>query len=254
MNKDDAVALVKGPLGEEFRRFSASCAVPFFWGDPNGQDAEIENGSAFFLRWDNRAFVVTADHVYESYLQRRLISERVVCQLGTNLTIDPVDRLIDRRGRDPNNPSEPDKSEPDIATFLVTDEEIERSGKFAFTMPAFQPTPSKGVFFAGFPASARKKVRHAAYDLGIMSGLVVATSVSDRDISCHFDRECMIEAPEPPTRMGGMSGAFLAANVERSGLHFWQPAGVMYEFHDGFEIVKACRLDNNLLPDGRIRR
>lgn len=87
-----------------------------------------------------------------------------------------------------------------------------------------------------------------------MSGLVVASSINNRDVSCHFDRDYMVAAPPAPCDFDGMSGAFLAAVVDRNGVSIWQPAGVVYEFHPDLEILKASRLDTNLMPDGRIRR
>jgi hypothetical protein len=161
--------------------------------------------------------------------------------LGTGVVFNPVERLIDRN------------VDLDIATFRVSPEEIRRAKKIAFTMQSFVPQEGKGVFFAGFPRSALQQVdsRTATYNAGIMSGLVIASRVGDRNISCQFEREYMVLAPPQPCDMRGMSGAFLAAVVDREGVSLWQPAGVIYEFSDNYEVIFASRLDR-LGQDGRI--
>jgi len=244
MTKEEAIAQVNGPLGTVMREVSAFYAVPFIWGTPG---MEVRNGSAFFWRSDNAILLgVTASHNYEAYLEVRARSAGVVCQLGTDVTIDISKRLIDCRRN---------LKEPDIATFHVTEEEVTSAQKWVFSMSPCTPEVGKGVFFAGFPAAAREQVGSASYNLGIMSGLVVASSVNDRDITCHFEREYMVAAPSGPCDFGGVSGAFLAAVIDRNQqLSLWRPAGVVYEFQPSLEILKAHRLDTNLLPDGRIKR
>ncbi|MGH7001955.1 MAG: hypothetical protein ACREEA_10660, partial [Stellaceae bacterium] len=81
-----------------------------------------------------------------------------------------------------------------------------------------------------------------------------ASSVNDRDITCHFEREYMVAAPPSPCDFGGVSGAFLAAVVDRNPISHWQPAGVVYEFQPSLEILKAHRLDTNVLPTGHLQR
>ena len=243
MTKEEAIAQVRGALGTEMRRVAGYYAVPFIWGAP--AEEGLRNGSAFFLRLDGGIFAVTAGHNYEEYLRVKAQSLGIICQLGTDVTIDLSTRLVDCRRS---------VTDPDIAVFRVTEEEVERANKWAFSMPPFTPEVDKGVFFAGFPAIARTPLGPATYILGIMAGLVVASSVNDRDITCHFEREYMVEAPPSPCDFGGVSGAFVAAVVDRNGVSLWRPAGVVYEFQPSLEILKAHRLDTNLLPDGHIRR
>jgi hypothetical protein len=221
------------------RDTSAKYAAPFFWGNPSVSGI-WHNGSCFFLEWTKDApFGVTAAHVYQTCLADCASSERGVCQLGTGVVINPRERLIDL-----NN-------ELDIATFHISPEEIRRAEKMAFTMPYFVPQEGKGVFFAGFPGSALERIGNATYNAGIMSGLVVASRVGERNISCQLEREYMVHAPSQPCDMGGMSGAFLAAVIDGGNVSHWQPAGMIYECHDDFEIILASRLDR-LDPNGRI--
>jgi len=239
MTKEEAIALVQGNLGDFMRDTSAKYAAPFFWGNP-GVSGIWHNGSCFFLEWTKDApFGVTAAHVYQACLGDCARYQRVVCQLGTGVVINPSERLIDLN------------EDLDIATFRVSPEEVCRAEKIAFTMPLFVPQEGKGVFFAGFPGSVLERIGNATYNAGIMSGLVVASRVSDRNITCQFEREYMVHAPPQPCDMGGMSGAFLAAVIDRGGISLWQPAGVIYECHDNFEIMLASRLDRVGL-NGRI--
>jgi hypothetical protein len=104
---------------------------------------------------------------------------------------------------------------------------------------------------AGDIAGALVRIGNATYSAGIMLRLVVASRVGQENISCQFEREYMVHAPPRPCDVGGMSRAFLAAVIHRGNVSLWQPAGVIYECHNNFEIILASRLDR-LGPNGHI--
>ncbi len=87
-------------------------------------------------------------------------------------------------------------------------------------------------------------------------GLLVASSVSERDIVCYVEEEHLVETPHaagtapPDYDIRGVSGAPLVTHVERSGLTLWQLAGVIYKGAGG--MIFAARADY-ILPDGRLR-
>ncbi len=258
MTPDEAKELVAGPYGEAALKAVADYVSPIFWVVQNedGEEFVPNNGTIFFVDAGQGAFAVTANHVYQGYLDARSAYPRAECVILPKsfdsparqpLPFDPEARLIDR------------SPDPDIATFRMTAEELRLLGVTVITAwPPVIPEEGKGILFAGFPGHER--VLTAPYELGfgVYPGLAVATSVTDTQISCQFEREYAVETkgfPLPPPNYGtdGMSGAPLLTVVERNGLQHWALGGVIYEGSPNLEILLAARADR-ILPDGKLRR
>jgi hypothetical protein len=186
----------------------------------------------------DQVFAVTADHVLDAYLKaREKFGYEARCQLG-NLQIDPEDRLIAR------NPI------LDIATFAITHEEIRRTapGKLAMSFDPMVPQIERGVLFAGFPGTERRRINETEIEDGIFTALTVAENVTDREISGHFERERQVDKPGRPTApigydIGGVSGGPLVTIVDSGNLHYWRLGGVMTGYNTSFEIFYATRAD-----------
>ncbi|MBI3915536.1 MAG: hypothetical protein HY322_00825 [Betaproteobacteria bacterium] len=113
-----------GPFPRRLRRLAAAHVGMFSWVMvPHEGNPEIHNGSMFLLDCGQGPFLVTAGHVYTGYLAQRDSAKRNICQIG-NLEFHAEDRLIDLQKR------------PDIATFRVTDHEIQIIGKQIVTHTA----------------------------------------------------------------------------------------------------------------------
>ena len=116
MNRDEAIALVNGPLGEAIREIVVGYVAPIFIATPTGQgEWNFNNGSCFFLDCGKGPFLVTANHIFQEYLARKKEEPRTVCHIF-NLPFEPEKRLIDS------------SQDLDIATFRISLVEINMVG------------------------------------------------------------------------------------------------------------------------------
>lgn len=247
LSKEEAIALTRGPYATTVERAVAASIAPFLWRerDANG-DPKIRNGTVFFVSADV-TFMVTADHVFDAYLKaRNMFGNFSRCQLG-NVRFDPEDRLIAR------------SASLDIATFIISEDEIGRTGdgRFPMSFDPMKPATGRGVLLAGFPGLARRRLSEREIENGIFTALTVADNVTDREISGHFSREHQVDKPgrataPPGYDIGGVSGAPLVTMVDSANLHYWRLGGVMTGFSTAFEIFCATRADF-ILPDGTLR-
>jgi hypothetical protein len=133
-----------------------------------------------------RLLAVTAAHVYRGYLDAKLGARRVLCHIG-NVEFDPERRLV---GIGQN---------VDIVTFDFTYEELRRVGKQALVVadavlwPPPHPFSGQGAFLVGFPAASRLWLSWRAMSFGLYIGCPRINSVSDRQITCPFEREFWID-------------------------------------------------------------
>ena len=123
--------------------------------------------------------------------------------------------------------------------------------------PPLIPEEGGGVAFAGFPGHERIFEPPATFNFAPYPALTIATSVSERQISCQIERDYLVRSPgfgEPPLGydFGGMSGGPLFNTVERGGVLIWYLGGVLKEGHADLEILTASRADF-ILRDGALR-
>ena len=238
LSKEEAIALTRGPYADTVEKAVAGSADPFFWRERDeAGNFKILNGTVFFIETD-RVFAVTADHVFDRYSKaRQKFGFDARCQIG-NLRIDPEERLIAR------------SPVLDIATFEITQKEIERTapGKLPMSFNPMVPQIERGVLFAGFPGRERRPIGEGEIESGIYTALTVAHNVSDRQISGHFVRERQVDKPGRLTApfgydIGGVSGGPLVTIVDSDNLHYWRLGGVMTEFNANLEIFYATRAD-----------
>jgi hypothetical protein len=246
LSKEEAIALTQGPYAATVESAIAASIAPFLWRERDEEGhPKLRNGTVFFVSAE-KTLMVTADHVFAEYIEARdRFGDFARCQLG-NLRMDPEDRLIAR-------------SAPlDIATFAITPDEIRRTGdgKFAMSFDPMVPETGKGVVFAGFPGTARRRLSEYEIESGIFTALTVADNISERKISGHFDRERQVDKPGRPTApegyfIGGVSGGPLVTMVDSANLCYWRLGGVMIGFNTSFEIFYATRADF-ILGDGTL--
>jgi hypothetical protein len=213
----------------------------------------MSNGSCFFLDFSDRLFLVTAAHVYDGYLADKQKSgvTNIYCYIE-NIPFDPEARLLGYN------------RDLDIATFDFSYDELIKMGKHAISgspWPPPDPIPELAVWFGGFPGITRLWLRSNAISFGLSMGHVPITTVTDRQITCRFDREQFVSgetrrtAP-PGMDMGGMSGGplLLPLGTEEGQWHFCL-GGVISEARSGtdFETVVAVRA-HFINQDGTISR
>lgn len=248
---EEAQNLAAGDFGSVFSKIAPLYATVLYWTvemGAYGPNNKLRNGTTFFVDCGKGVFGVTAGHVYDEFI--KYAESGIRCQIGQSSQLfDLRERLIARGKR------------VDIATYRVATTEISLTGATVLTgwqreWPPKPPQVDKGVLFAGFPGVERKITGPRQLEFGIYSGLGVASSVSDRDISCVIEREYMVPTkdfslPPPGYDLAGMSGGPMLAVVQNE-IMGWRLAGVIYECgRNLLEIVKAARADY-IREDGTI--
>lgn len=245
----EARTLIKGEYGTESLKCLAHYAVPFFIAkaarfssleDLREKDLREENkilvgGTAFFVGFGDRPYGVTAYHVITEALGRD-VALRGLFPVQYE---GPAKYLLELADLDSRIIAQ-DKTR-DIATFKVSQTELERLGVSVLSAAPVVPVKGRGVGFAGFPGAQRELVNlrhHRGFPVmdicvAVFVGVGIATAVSDRQITYQFERDYLetspgFDLPPPDFDLGGMSGGPLLMKMEtQSGFEFWRPAGVI---------------------------
>ena len=139
--------------------------------------------------------LITAAHVYRQYLQDRRRVGPLVCQVA-NTTVKDLSGHLIACGNLSIPLDEPDR-EPDIATFRLSVGAADRIGERPLVASAadWPPPPKCGeqVMFGGFPAQERQFVSGNEINFGFHSGMTMATSVTEHQITVRLEREFMID-------------------------------------------------------------
>ncbi len=257
ITKKEAIELVKGPLGDAALKSVAKFAAPVFWESRRKKESSpITNGTMFLADFGKGCFAVTANHVYQGYLNDKAEFPKTTCWIAPEafeaggkdaIPFDLEERLIDQL------------EDPDIATFKVAENEADAIGTSITSLwPPILPEIGQPVVFAGYPGNERLKVGPRELSFAPLPALMIATSVSERQISCQFEREYLVQAPGfqelgPHYETGGMSGGPLFTVVERNGISRWHLGAVIKEGNASLDIVTAAPADC-ILKDGRLRR
>ena len=212
---------------KEYLKVATSYSIPLFWGK---SDSGISsNGTAFIIDTGARKFVVTAAHVYRSYIEQRHKEETDFCQLS-KINFDLENRLI----------SIPVNKEIDIATFEITQDEIELIGANILrgsnqSWPPSRPNENNMVVVSGFPGLERLRKEEDYYSFGYYCFNTPVNSISNRHFGCSFDRKYWKDAigkgfPPENYDMGGISGAPAIALIKSEAqVVSWRLAGIVYE-------------------------
>ena len=244
-------------LGDFFRKMDgwvAHCISYFRWNRRTliGTTA-LNNASCFFLDFSQRLFLVTAAHVYDGYLAAKLKSGKsnIICHVD-NIVFDPEARI---QGYN---------KDIDIATFDFSYDDLISMGKQAVTTtpwPPPEPNVDNTAFFGGFPGISRLWLRRNAVSFGLYLAHTLITTVTDRQITCRFDREAWVpiegrRIPPLGSDLGGLSGGpvLLPLGTEEGVWHCCL-GGVISQAQASadFEVVVAVRA-HFINPDGTISR
>jgi hypothetical protein len=261
LSREEAIAIMKGGLGEAELALAASFCAPLYWVNRiDVRQIEVKNGSAFFLDAGEGPFGVTAYHVVKNWQQDR---ESGCGPLRLGGEGNSVEFYFEDRAIAFHHGI-------DIATFRISPEEIKRIGKTIITgvqstWPPKPPTVNRGIYYCGFPQTETRQLTLQKVEFGCLRGSGVASSVNDRDVVTMIEREYLIPAgsrPAPPENFdfGGISGGVMITVVE-GRLRLWALAGMIYEGPStsadpneaipGFEIIRARRSDF-IRPDGTL--
>lgn len=215
---------------KEYIRLAASYSLPIFWGYKAGDTFNVNNnGTAFILNTGQKRILVTAAHVYRSYINHKVKGKAELCQLA-NISFDLEERLL----------SIPSGNSIDIATFRITEKEIQQLGAAVLrgsnkSWPPPRPEEQNMVIIAGFPGLERIRRDEDAFSFGYYCFNTPISSISDLHFGCCIDRQFWVDVlgcgfPPENYDMGGISGAPAIALVcSEAGIVSWRLAGVVYE-------------------------
>ncbi len=257
LSDEEKKNVLSGELGRQINTSGLAFAIPLWWIFRNNDNKwAIRNGSASLVDFGHSIFVVTAAHVYREYCEAKRTAVEIGCQLG-DVLLDPEERLIACH------------DDLDIATFRVCADEIRKIGKSIATLgppiwAPLNPLVRKFVFFAGFPAETRWITQERDFATVPYFATTPITSVTDRQITCRFDRDRMIDfsgggLPPVGYDIGGVSGGpmlmpTLVGDGAVEGI-VWRFAGVVVEASVGPDVmfgqVVAVR-GHYIQPDGQI--
>jgi hypothetical protein len=234
--------------------WAAQCISYFRWNRRTlvGTTA-LNNASCFFLDFSGQLFLATAAHVYDGYLEAKQKSGKrnIICHID-NVLFDPEARI---RGYN---------RDLDIATFEYSYDDLMTMGKQAIATtpwPPPEPIETNAAFFGGFPGISRLWLRRNAVSFGLHLAQTAITIVTDRQITCRFNREDWLpiegrRIPPPGTDLGGLSGGpvLLPLGTEEGVWHLCL-GGVIKQAQTSpdFETIVAVRA-HFINPDGTISR
>jgi hypothetical protein len=125
LSKEEAIAIMRGGLGEAELALAASFCAPIYWVIGRHADGApiARNGTAFLLDAGEGVFGVTACHVIDGWIRDRKAGTGPLC-IATNgnpLVLDWDNRVIAAHAG------------IDIATFRITPQEVANLGKVVLT-------------------------------------------------------------------------------------------------------------------------
>ena len=248
MNQAEATALLKGEFGKVLLENMMNYVTAVAWGEFSAGEFKIDNnGTAFFLDLGTGPFVVTAAHVYESYLLAKSGNLNLRCVLGS-LEIDLEARCIGHLG----------SGKLDIATFRIEPNELAETGKHICYGASQRVTEGSSVLIGGFPGREREKVAAQEYSFGLYVALTPVDSSSERHFGCALDRVNWIDTlgqglPEVGYDMGGMSGGpALLIQESPEKIISWALAGVIYNSSSKFCEIVLCHHSQFITSDGSL--
>lgn len=258
ISEEQAINLCKGDYGKETLKQIAHFAAPIFW-EYRGVKGDLRqnNGSIFFVNAGKGIFAVTAKHVFDGYLEK--FNKSIITDFGIIpdnyrspgreiINIPIHERLID------------DDPDLDIATFSVTESEMEEIGSHVITAwPPKTPELGFGIGLVGYPGHERTIQGFKEICFSPFPVLGVPDDITDRFITIQFDEEFVVETPgfytaPPGYETPGMSGGPLLTHcVTKGGISFWRLGGVITKDVKQYGILIASRIDH-LNKDGTFAR
>jgi hypothetical protein len=229
---------------DALRKTAMSFCAPFYWSATVDGDLRIlHNGTISYVNTGTQFLGITANHVYQAYLNDRQQYPDIECQFGGS-TIYPEKYLVNR------NPK------MDLATFRCPEVFVAAGHKTHHEPLQWPPdTVRKGelVLYGGYPASLRE-MRPGEADFAFQSFTWALTDVTDRHIVMYIDFANLHWPGHSRVRinesLGGISGGPIFRLIEEPVTRF-ELVGFILEYLVKTETVRG-RHASNVLPDGRI--
>ncbi len=249
LTPERARALAVGDYGKETLLNVGRYVVPLCWLVPSDDEGvRLTGGTAFFVETPKALFAVTAAHVVREFVEQKEAAFGALwaALLDPNTLIDLPHDLI-AIGK-----------KADIATFRVTEQAIAKLGRQPMTgWPPKLPQVGKGVVYAGFPGTVRKRTAPREFNFGLVSGGTVVNSVSETRLITRLDRDDLVDPlghglPPEDFDFRGMSGGPVLATIETNVVS-WFLAGVISEGTSFMGGMLLADLATCIQDDGSIR-
>jgi len=214
-------------LINEIAALTMKVARPLIWHDAREPwPKRLPGGTCFVLRFNTGLVGVTAEHVIRAFEEAKRQAGEIVSLLRT-VRFDLAGAIIDR------------DAELDLATFIVTEEQLIESEAVAADCRAEWPPPipdtGREISFAGFPDCLKEGAWPHSREFRAFANLTRVQDVTDRSIIATYEPERdsrVLAAPGIPdlgANWSGCSGGPVLIHVERKGCHRWFPAGMIVE-------------------------
>ena len=226
------------------RKTAMSFCVPFYWSATIAGELKIlHSGTITYLDTGEKKIGITADHVYQQFLDDMQTYPDVECQFGGS-TIYPQTRLIDRN------------AELDVATFdvpLVFVSAGHRSIHRPLKWPPDRIRKGELALYGGYPGVLRE-LRRGEADFAFQTFTWVMTDVSDQNMAMYVDFENLHWPGHSKERinesLGGLSGGPVFRLIEEPVSRL-ELVGFVHEYLASLETVRARHADC-VLPSGRL--
>jgi hypothetical protein len=205
--------------------FTMKVARPLLWYDVRAPwPTHLPGGTCFIIRFNRGLIGVTANHIVTAFEKAKRRTGETVSLLRT-ARFDLSGAIIDR------------DAALDLATFIVTEEQLIESEAVAADCRAEWPPPipdtGREISFAGFPECLKDGAWPHSREFRAFANLARAEDVTDRSIIATYqpERDSRIQAapgiPELGANWSGCSGGPVLMHVERNGFHRWFPVGII---------------------------
>ncbi|MEO7963660.1 MAG: hypothetical protein ABIT38_07090 [Gemmatimonadaceae bacterium] len=222
-------ALVDSGVLPTLEHASRRMSVPIWWHHPSAEhEALKKSGSVCFVHTGERLIAISAAHVHRDYEAIRHDVPDVVCQLGAH-TFQPHAQLIDIDDR------------LDLVTYAVSEWQVMAADADIHNSRSWPPSidPKAVCLVGGWPWRLTTS-RAEASDFQFLHFLGVPDSHSDKNLGLVTATASSIawgpRALPSGLQLGGMSGGPFFT-LHETGLVHLTLTGIVYEYHEEFEIV-----------------
>ncbi len=227
-----------------------------YWScDAINAESILRNGSCFFLQIGDNIFGVTANHVYEAYLQAREKYPDLILVIHNTIMKDFDDRIIDR------------DNVADILTFSVSPNEFKEIDTKPYRCPEDRwppkpPVVKNGVIMAGYAEADMKVLDSKNVEFTQVSNLLIVKSIDEDKVEIQIEKKNLhsVDEHELPSMTKNLSGY--------SGAPLWTVSSDLHEnFRLGGIIIAQFPAKNEdevvaiyakrpefILPDGKLNR
>jgi hypothetical protein len=231
----------------QLNRHAQRHAVAIIIAPPPSVGGVLNTSSGCILGLDGRVYLLTANHVLDSF-ERRVVEDSAV-RWQVSFPAGADHRLVfDPRGRVRSR-----SRDQDVVAIELTQQEPEQVGAPICSTPLGwpPPIPTAGDYVAisGYPAMYREREGDRRIIFPALSGVFEVTTSGQYHLVTQWERDRIVslggpDVPSPGAELGGMSGGpvFLVRDL------VYPLIGVITEFQTPFELLRMAHVGSLQLP------